>query len=115
MTSVSPVLLFSYGTLQDRAVQLATFGRELRGRPDALVGFTQTMVEITDPEVLATSGKTQHPIVKPTALREDTVPGTVFEITQAELLAADDYEVDDYTRVEVILQSGAEAWVYIQA
>lgn len=27
-----PMLLFSYGTLQDQAVQLATFGRELKGR-----------------------------------------------------------------------------------
>jgi hypothetical protein len=28
------VLLFSYGTLQDKAVQLANFGRELAGSPD---------------------------------------------------------------------------------
>lgn len=27
-----PVLLFSYGTLQDKAVQLANFGRELTGQ-----------------------------------------------------------------------------------
>jgi hypothetical protein len=28
--------LFSYGTLQDEAVQRATFGRTLRGTPDRL-------------------------------------------------------------------------------
>ncbi len=33
-----PVLLFSYGTLQDKAVQLANFGRELVGQQDADAG-----------------------------------------------------------------------------
>jgi hypothetical protein len=32
-------LLFSYGTLRQRDVQLSTFGRLLDGRPDAIVGF----------------------------------------------------------------------------
>lgn len=31
--------LFSYGTLQQENVQIATFGRLLNGAPDALVGF----------------------------------------------------------------------------
>ena len=31
--------LFTYGTLQLEEVQLATFGRVLEGRPDALVGY----------------------------------------------------------------------------
>jgi hypothetical protein len=31
--------LFSYGTLQDEAVQLATFGRRLSGEPEVLEGF----------------------------------------------------------------------------
>ena len=61
-----PVLLFSYGTLQDKAVQLANFGRELLGQHDAMLGYSQSWVEITDPAVLATSGKTHHPIVAPT-------------------------------------------------
>lgn len=108
------VLLFSYGTLQDKAVQLASFGRELSGRADALVGFRQDWVEITDPAVLATSGKTHHPIVSHSGVTEDRVPGSVFEITPAELAAADAYEVSDYQRVAVVLASGAEAWVYVQ-
>jgi hypothetical protein len=32
-------LLFSYGTLRQPEVQRTTFGRELEGRPDAIVGF----------------------------------------------------------------------------
>ena len=64
-------LLFSYGTLQQRDVQLATFGRELHGTPDHLVGFRQSMVRIEDPEVVKTSGKTHHPIVSRTDVAED--------------------------------------------
>ncbi|MFR0692816.1 gamma-glutamylcyclotransferase family protein [Enterobacterales bacterium AE_CKDN230030158-1A_HGKHYDSX7] len=109
------VLLFSYGTLQDKAVQLASFGRELHGRSDALVGFRQDWVEITDPAVLATSGKTHHPIVLYSGEDADRVPGSVFEITPQELQAADAYEVSDYQRINVRLQSGLLAWVYVKA
>ncbi len=49
-------LLFSYGTLQQDDVQLATFGRLLSGTADALVGYEQSMVAIDDPEVVKTSG-----------------------------------------------------------
>ena len=51
------VLLFSYGTLQDKAVQLSNFGRELKGRPDTLPGYTQQLVEITDPRCWPPVGK----------------------------------------------------------
>ena len=108
-------LLFSYGTLQQDNVQLATFGRLLTGRPDTLPGYAQEMHAITDPEVVATSGKTHHPIVRPSADATDRVDGTVFVISDAELAQADDYEVDDYRRVAVTLESGAQAWVYIDA
>lgn len=105
--------LFSYGTLQQENVQLATFGRRLKGTPDALVGFAVQMVEIKDPQVVATSGKTHHPGVVRTGRSGDRVPGTVFEITPAELASADTYEVDDYTRIEAELASGGRAWVYV--
>ena len=109
------VLLFSYGTLQLKSVQLANFGRELRGRPDAMVGWRRDLVEITDPEVLRQSGETHHPIVSESGNPADEVPGVVFEITPDELVAADGYEVADYKRVLVTLKSGAVAWVYVKA
>jgi len=74
--------LFSYGTLQQEDVQLATFGRRLAGVSDALVGYRQSMVAIDDPEVVRTSGKTHHPIVAYTGESEDRVPGMVFEISE---------------------------------
>jgi hypothetical protein len=107
--------LFSYGTLQQDDVQLATFGRRLTGVSDALVGYRQSMVAIQDPEVVRTSGKTHHPIVALTGKREDCAPGVVFEITDAELAQADAYEVAAYVRVKAPLASGLEAWVYVDA
>jgi gamma-glutamylcyclotransferase (GGCT)/AIG2-like uncharacterized protein YtfP len=111
----SPVFLFSYGTLQDKAVQLANFGRELAGKPDAMLGYVQTWVEIVDPQVIATSGQMHHPILRPDPDTSGEIPGTVFEITPEELEAADRYEVADYKRVSVKLKSGTEAWAYVSA
>ncbi len=109
------VWLFSYGTLRQRNVQLATFGRELEGRDDVLVGFARRMIAIGDPAIVATSGESHHPIVTRTDDPGDEVPGTVFRISAEELAAADSYEVSDYRRVAVQLKSGLEAYVYVAA
>lgn len=114
MTSAQ-VNLFSYGTLQQEKVQLETFGRLLQGSPDALAGYRREMVRITDPAVIAASGADQHPILLPSDDPADEAPGTVFEITSAELEAADAYEVSDYKRIQVRLKSGRDAWVYVKA
>ena len=111
---MSGELLFSYGTLQQEEVQRASFGRKLAGVRDALPGWRQELVEITDPEVLAKSSERFHPIVLP-GDAADRVEGTAFEITPAELAAADRYEVADYKRVAVTLLSGRNAWVYVKA
>ena len=107
--------LFSYGTLQQEDVQRATFGRALAGHHDQLAGFVQTELKIDDPDVVAASGKTHHPILVFTGRSSDLVNGTVFDITDAELALADEYEVDDYKRMAVTLASGAQAWVYVDA
>jgi gamma-glutamylcyclotransferase (GGCT)/AIG2-like uncharacterized protein YtfP len=107
--------LFSYGTLQQADVQRATFGRLLAGHPDVLVGFEQATVLIEDPQVVAKSGKTHHPIVRHSADPASRVAGTVFEVTDAEIRSADEYEVSAYRRIAVSLASGAQAWVYVDA
>lgn len=107
--------LFSYGTLRFENVQMATFGRLLEGKKDRIPGFCLSMIEIQDKEVVKTSGKTHHPIVKPSKNKEDFVEGTVFQITAQELAHADKYEVDAYVRIAVELESGLQAWVYVDA
>lgn len=105
--------LFSYGTLRLPHVQLATFGRLLEDRPDAILGYRIEQVTITDPYVLATSGQEHHPMLVATPDPTAAVEGSVLELTAAELQAADDYEVDDYTRVTAPLRSGGTAWAYV--
>ncbi|MET7533335.1 gamma-glutamylcyclotransferase family protein [Streptomyces goshikiensis] len=115
MSMAAPHLLFSYGTLQLEQVQLARFGRLLEGTPDALPGYTTSVVRITDPEVIAASGTDLHPVVVASGDEGDAVSGTLCRITGPELAAADDYEVDDYARTEVVLRSGTTAWAYLDA
>lgn len=102
-TSAPTVFLFSYGTLQDTRVQIANFGRELAGREDALPGYARLM-------------RGDHANAEPSSNPADAVPGFVFEITEQDLAAADEYEkADGYRRTSVTLRSGDQAWVYVRA
>jgi gamma-glutamylcyclotransferase (GGCT)/AIG2-like uncharacterized protein YtfP len=106
-------LLFSYGTLQQADVQLAAFGRLLEGEQDELPGFKRSLVAITDSRVVAETGMTHYANVTFSGEQDSRVGGTVYEITEAELLAVDEYEQDAaYKRILVVLTSGKEAWVY---
>lgn len=115
MTDTESVALFSYGTLRQADVQGATFGRLLEGRPDALAGFTLSPMEITDPHVIAASGKAVHTIARPTGDAADRIEGLVFRVTPAELEAADRYESGPIRRIRVRLASGEAAFVYVAA
>ena len=107
-------LLFSYGTLQQEDVQLSTFGRRLHGQPDALLGFEPSLVPIEGSHTAGSLGKTHHANVTPTGSKSSRVVGTVFEVTDAELAAADRYEAPAaYTRITAPLASGKTAWVYV--
>lgn len=112
--AMPPVI--SYGTLQDDNVQVSTFGRLLQGQRDELLGFEQPWVRIEAPQVVATSGKTHHANVTFNGRSDSRVGGTVFEITDAELPAADRYEqLAANTRLAARLASGKQAWVYLDA
>ena len=108
-------LLFSYGTLQQETVQRSTFGRLLQGEPDELVGFEQSLRSVEDPEFVAASGKTHHAIVKFNGKNDSRVSGMVFEVSDAELAKADQYEPAGYERIATVLASGKQAWVYADA
>ena len=107
-------LLFSYGTLQLEAVQIESFGRKLNGSLDVLTGYELSEVEIHDSMVLSRSQQKFHPVAIPGTI-DDLIEGTVFDITDEELVQADTYEVSDYKRVSVVLKSGKTAWAYVAA
>ena len=110
-----PESLFAYGTLQSAAVQLAIFGRQLQSRPDALVGYRLITIEIEDQDFIVTSGTAYHRTLQFTGVASDIVNGTVLSLTSRELTLADAYEPSGYKRLEVQLQSGSSAWVYINS
>lgn len=105
--------LFSYGTLQKEQVQLETFGRILHGKKDILSGYKLNRLEITDPEVLRKSGQRYHPVLEFSGNTSDEIEGMLFEVTEAEILQADEYEVDDYKRIETVFKSGDKGFMYI--
>jgi len=107
--------LFSYGTLQQKNVQVDTFGRELDGEKDTLLGYCLSEIEIKDKAVIKSSGTNIHPILRISENPTDEVQGTVFEITKEELFNADKYEVVEYKRVSAKLKSGKTTWIYSES
>lgn len=107
-------LLFSYGTLQNDQVQLETFGRLLSGKNDFLPNYKLDFVEITDAEVLRKSGEKFHPIIRFSGNAQHKVEGVLFEVTDEEILAADEYEVADYRRIETVFESGNVGFIYVE-
>ena len=104
--------LFSYGTLQKDKVQLDLFGRLLNGGKDILKGYKASIIEVTDEAFLAKGDGKYQRIAISTNDKNDSIEGTVFEVTAEELLHADKYEPEDYKRIKVELESGKKAWVY---
>ena len=108
-------LLFAYGTLALPNVQIATFGRVLDGVEDAVSGFELMDLEITDFDVISKSGKHIHKITVPSGDKTAKVMGKVIAVTSNELRLTDDYEVEQYSRKEIMLESGKTAWAYMAA
>jgi len=95
--------LFTYGTLQDEAVQNMVFSRTLTGKPAILKNHTLAKEMVGG----------LYPSLKPSNEKKGQVSGEVFIVSNAELLRADSYEGDAYYRKKVRLASGIQAWVYL--
>lgn len=94
---------------------MAAFGRQLAGNSDALSGFQLVTLKIEDPAIVAVSGAAYHTMAQFTGHAADAVAGTVYAVTADELQNADRYEVPAVKRVPVVLQSGVQAWAYVDA
>ena len=111
--SVGPLhRVFSYGTLRQANVQKALYGHEVQTTSDSLSGWSLSWIPITDQEVIAASGSDRHPILR-RGDENDSVSGAFLTLTEEELKATDDYEVTDYIRLQVTLDSGVQAFVYV--
>ena len=105
--------LFSYGTIQKEIVQMELFDRLLNGTKDILKGYKLSSIKIKEESFLSKSEQEYHLIVIPSKDNTDIIEGTVYEISEEDLLLADKYEPEEYKRVKVMLQSGKEAWIYV--
>ena len=109
-------LIFTYGSLQEEAVQLKLYGRILRGERDSLLHCEREAIAVPPWHKAAASGITHYANVVFDPDNPGSVDGTVLELTDAELAASDGYEQDaDYVRVMTTLASGRRAWVYVSA
>ncbi len=108
------IWLFSYGTLRQREVQIALFGRTLAEEPDSLPGFRLDTIEIAEPDVIHLSGKATHLILRRDASdAADSIAGAALAVREEDLAVADDYEGMNYRRIAVTLGSGRRAYVYV--
>ena len=105
--------LFSYGTLHQIEVQVSIFGRPLKGSKDFLQGYATIMIEIKDERFLLRGEHTYQKTAMASTNPNDRIEGTALEVSKAELLLADTYEPENYTRIGVELVSGKRAWIYV--
>lgn len=96
-------LLFTYGTLQEKEVQLGVFSRTLTGMDD----------ELTHYQISKTKVSGQYPTLEFTNEKEHRIKGKVYVLAPTELERADRYEGEAYKRIQVTLASGKKAWAYI--
>ncbi|PKA98719.1 gamma-glutamylcyclotransferase (GGCT)/AIG2-like uncharacterized protein YtfP [Flavobacteriaceae bacterium MAR_2009_75] len=95
--------IFSYGTLRQIDIQEQLFGRKLEGEPDELLGF----------ELSLQKAYGKYPIIVKTENHNSKIGGVAFQISEDELLHTDIYEGSEYSRIQVPLKSGKQAWVYV--
>jgi hypothetical protein len=106
-------ILFTYGALRAPQVQLDTFGHLVEGEDDVLPGYTVDYVDIEDAHTATPKPQPVHAIVRRTGDPRDKVVGCAIHLTEDELDAADEYQVESYHRERVHLASGVDAWVFV--
>lgn len=101
--------IFSYGTLQSKEIQMQVFNKILIGKPDQIVGYVLKALKIEEE-----FGMEDYCVAIPTNDPSDIVPGIVFDISILDLEKADLFESNAYKRVEITLNSGKLAWIYLE-
>ena len=94
--------VFTYGSLLDDSIRKSVLGKSIDGNIDTLRGYI-----VKDHSVLP------YPTIMP--LKDGTVHGKVFDVTNEDLERLDRYETQYYTKINVLLDSGKESLVYIDS
>ncbi len=98
--------VFAYGTLKDGKIRKYLLSRNVPAKKDSLSGFRIDQISLDG-------------ICYPVAIRDPfnkkVIHGVFFKVNEREIKLLDEYESDAYKRIQVILNSGKEAWLYIKA
>ena len=97
--------LFLYGVLMKKEIQKEVLGRELEMREDSLTRYKKGSVQI-EREIFPRLEKTNNTY--------DVVFGKVVEVSEEDFKKLDEYEGEDYRKIEVVLVSGKDSWVYVK-
>ena len=97
--------LFVYGTLMDERVQEMVLSRIPEQQPDTLKKFVKRNMQVAG----------RYPDLIYTDNPEDLVQGKYLVLNKHELPLLDHYEGSAYKRVQVVLESGQTAWVYVNS
>lgn len=101
--------LFSYGTLRSKEIQRQIFNKVLIGTADQVSGYKLKSLKIEEE-----FGMADYVVAVASESSTDIIHGVVFTISNADLAKVDLFESNAYRRVQVTLQSGETAWIYIE-
>ncbi|KAF2328818.1 gamma-glutamylcyclotransferase family protein [Flavobacterium ginsenosidimutans] len=101
--------LFSYGTLRSKEIQRQIFNRVLTGTADQVLGYKLKSLKIEEE-----FGMADYVVAVASENPTDIIHGVIFTISNADLAKVDLFESNAYRRVQVTLQSGETAWIYIE-
>ncbi|RED23750.1 gamma-glutamylcyclotransferase (GGCT)/AIG2-like uncharacterized protein YtfP [Flavobacterium cutihirudinis] len=102
-------LLFSYGTLRSKQIQMQIFNKVLSGTPDQILGYKLKSLQIEEE-----FGMADYVVAIPSENLTENIHGVAFEISNTDLLKVDQFESNSYKRVQVKLKSGRTAWIYTE-
>ncbi|MBN1118075.1 MAG: gamma-glutamylcyclotransferase [Bacteroidales bacterium] len=98
--------VFVYGTLQDEKLR-----QQLTGRPIGISAFAE--LKEYGMSTVFDDGNS-YPIIYKTANMADNIRGQLIEVSEKELAILDEYEGSLYRRIKVELNSGEQAWAYVE-
>lgn len=99
------IKLFSYGTIQNPAVQVELFGKELDFTIDSINGY-KVVNDLLIEDIV-------YPRL---AIQTDgIIQGRVYDLSPEQLAILDEYETDAYRRALMKTTTGCEVQVYFSA
>ncbi|MFV8333324.1 gamma-glutamylcyclotransferase family protein [Flavobacterium sp. GSP14] len=89
---------------------MQVFNKLLSGTEDRLTGY-----KLKDLQIEEEFGMEDYFVAMPSENPSDAVHGIAFTVSSEDLIKADQFESNAYKRIQIKLQSGTTAWIYIES